>query len=95
MVEENISQKFRFKHVDEKKNYYLEEEQNELVSGKHKKVYITPTYIQHFLTWAPLINGWISISAFASLVGIPIEITSSAIGIKMCNSCRNKKSISQ
>ena len=31
-----------------------------------------------------MVTGWISISAFASLVGIPIDITSSAVGIKIC-----------
>ena len=30
------------------------------------------------------ITGCVSISAFASLVGIPIGITSSAIGLKIC-----------
>ena len=39
MVEENISQEFRLKNIDETRNYFLEEiEQNELMSGKHKKV---------------------------------------------------------
>ena len=30
------------------------------------------------------ITGCVSISAFASLVGIPIEISSSAVGSKIC-----------
>ena len=34
-----MSQKFRLKHVDEKRNYFLEEiNQNELISRKHQKV---------------------------------------------------------
>ena len=33
MVEDNISQEFRFQNIDEKRNYFLEEiEQNELMS---------------------------------------------------------------
>ena len=37
MVEENISQEFRLKHIDEGRNYFLEEiEENELISKKHK-----------------------------------------------------------
>ena len=37
MVEESISQEFRFKSVDGTRNYFLEEiEQNELMSRKHK-----------------------------------------------------------
>ena len=39
MVEENISEKFGLKNVDETINYFPEEiEQNELMSRKHKKV---------------------------------------------------------
>ena len=43
-----------------------------------------PNYIEHFLILASTITGCISISAFASLIGIPIGITSSAIGLKIC-----------
>ena len=38
----------------------------------------------HFLTLAYAVAGCVSISAFAFLVGIPLEITSSAIDIKSC-----------
>ena len=37
-------------------------------------------YIEDFLILASTNTGCVSISAFASLVGIPIGITSSAIG---------------
>ena len=30
------------------------------------------------------VNGCVSISAFASLVGVPVGITSSAVGLKIC-----------
>ena len=37
MVHENLSQKCRLKKIDETKNYFLEEiEENELMSRKHK-----------------------------------------------------------
>ena len=37
MVDENLSQKCRLKTIDETKNYFLEEiEENELMSRKHK-----------------------------------------------------------
>ena len=39
-------------------------------------------YNEHFLILASAATGYISVSAFASLLGIPIEITSSAIWIK-------------
>ena len=85
MVEENITQEFRLKNIDETRNYFFEEiEQNELMSKKHKKVCTTLNYIEHFLILTSRITGCISISAFASLLGIPIGFTSSAIGLKIC-----------
>ena len=51
------------------------------MSKTHKKVYTTLYYIEHFIILASTITGCISISAFASLIGIPIGITSSAIGL--------------
>ena len=81
MVEENISQEFRLKNIDETRNYFLEEiKQNELMSRKHKKVCTTLNYIEHFLILASTITGCISISAFGSLIGIPIRTMNSAIG---------------
>ena len=40
-------------------------------------------YIDHLLTLASAVTGCISIFAFASLVGFPIGIVSSA-GLKIC-----------
>ena len=37
-----------------------------------------------FLTLAYIITGCISISVFASLLGIPIGIMNSAVGLKIC-----------
>ena len=52
MVEENISQEFRFKNIDETRNYFIEEiKQNELMSKKHKKICTTLTYIEHYNYW--------------------------------------------
>ena len=78
-----MSQKFRLKNIDETRNYLIEEiNQNELMSRKHKKVCITLNYIELCLILASTITGCISISAFASLLGVPIGITDSAIGLK-------------
>ena len=49
-----------------------------------KKACTTQNYIEHLLIFATIITGCISISAFASLLGIPIGITSSAIGLNIC-----------
>ena len=84
MVGENISQEFRLKNIDETKNFFLEEiKQNELMSKKLKKVCTTLNYIEHFLVLACTINGCISVSAFVSLIVIPIGIRSSAMGLKI------------
>ena len=88
MAEENTSQEFRIKNIDETRNYLkllIEEENwNELMSEKHKKVCVTLNYIKHFLILSSTIPGCVSISAFPSLVGIPMGATSSAIGLKIC-----------
>ena len=52
------------------------------MSKKHKKVCANLNYVEHFLILASTITDCISISAFASLLGIPVGITSSAIGLK-------------
>ena len=54
-----------------------------MTSKKHKKVCATLIYIEHFLVLASTITRCISISAFSSLVGFPIGIMSSAIGLKI------------
>ena len=92
MIEENVSQEFRLKNIDGTGNNFLEEiEQNELMSKKQKKVCTTLNYIKHFLILASIYIGCISISVFTSLLGIPIGIKSSAIGLKICAITRGIK----
>ena len=80
-----MSQEFRLKNIDETRNYLPEElEQNELMSKKYKKFCTTLNYIEHFLILASTITECISIPAFATLLVIPIGITSSTIGLKIC-----------
>ena len=62
----------------------MEIEQNKLISRKHKKACTNLNHIEHFLILGSAIIGFISTSAFTSLLGIPIGVTSSAIGLKMC-----------
>ena len=46
MDQENISQKFRLKNIDEIKNRFMKEiDQNDLMSNKHRKVWKTLNYI--------------------------------------------------
>ena len=79
-----MNHELRFKKIDGTRNYFFEEiEQNELMSRKQKKVQTTLNYIEHFLILASTVIGCISISAFASLLGIPKGIMSSEKGLKM------------
>ena len=85
MSEENISQELRLKNIDETTNYFIEEiNQNELMSKKHKKVYRVLNCIENLLILISTVSGCVLISVFASLVNIPVGITSSAIGLKIC-----------
>ena len=86
MPEENINQEFRMKKMDEIRHYLIVEgiKQNILMKKKHKKVCRVLNYIDHSLIVIFTITGCVSISVFASLIGIPIGITSSAIGLKIC-----------
>ena len=80
MVQKNIDMEFRLKNINETRNYFLEEiKYNELMSRKYKNVCATLNYIEHFLILASTITGCISIFAFASLIAVPIGITSFAI----------------
>ena len=47
---------------------------NELMIKKHKNSYSTLNYVEHLINLAAVVTGCISISTFASLVGIPIGI---------------------
>ena len=85
MPQEKINQEFRLKKIDEIRNYLTEEiNQNKLISKKPKNTYRVLNYIDHSFIVISTITGCVSISAFASLVGIPIGTTNSAIGLKLC-----------
>ena len=77
MPEGNISQEFRLEKIDGVN-------QNKLMSKKHKKNCIVLNHIHHLHIAISTMTGCVSISAFVSLVGIPIGITKSAIGSKIC-----------
>ena len=54
------------------------------MNEKHKKVSRVWKYIENFLILIPTLTGHVSISDFVSLINIPIGITSSEIGLKIC-----------
>ena len=85
MVEENISQEFRSKNINETRNYFINEiDQNELMSTKNKKVCTTLNHIENVFTLVYVVAGCILISALPSLLGIAIGTTSSATGLRIC-----------
>ena len=68
MTEEKISQEFRLKNIDEIKNYFIIEiKWNKMISKKNKKVL---NYIEQLLILVPTVTECVSISTFASLIGI-------------------------
>ena len=68
MTEEKISQEFRLKNIDEIKNYFIIEiKRNKMISKKNKKVL---NYIEQLLILISTVTGCVSISTFASLIGI-------------------------
>ena len=76
MVEENLSQQFRLKNIDEIGNYFVGKiHQNELINKKHK----TLSYIEHFIILASVVITCISVSAFTPLRGVLLGIASPAI----------------
>ena len=92
MAEENISQKFKLKNIEEIKNYFIKEtDRNELMIKKYKKVCSVLNFIKHFLILVSVVTGCISISTFASLIGIPIGIRSCAIRLKICQYLRKRR----
>ena len=54
------------------------------MSEKYKKKCKYLKYVEHLLILASAVTGCVSFSAFASLVAIPVGISSSAVGIKIC-----------
>ena len=65
------------------------------MSKKHKKKYKHLNYVEYLLVLASTFTGCVSISAFASLVAIPVGFTSSVVGIRICATTAGIKSIFQ
>ena len=84
MVEE-ASLEFRMTKIDEARNNPLDEiKHNDIMSEKYKKTCKYLNYVENLLVLASTVTGCISISAFASLVCVPVDLTSSAVGINIC-----------
>ena len=53
------------------------------MSKKHKNVCRVLNYIEHLLILVSIVTGCVFNSAFASLVGVSVGITSSGVGLKI------------
>ena len=83
------------KKIDETKNYLLEEiNHNDSMNEKYQKTCKYLNYVEHLLILVSTVTGCVWISAFASLVCVPVDITNSAVGIKFVQSLPELKSIS-
>ena len=84
MVEE-ASLEYRLRIIDETRNYLLGEiKHRDLMSKIYKKACRYLNYVEHLVILASAITGCVSISVFASLVCVPADITSSAVGTNIC-----------
>ena len=57
--------KFKYKHY---------QKYNDLMSKKHKTVSMTLNFLVHFLVFVSVVSRCVAISAFASLVGVPLVL---------------------
>ena len=54
------------------------------MSEKYKKAAEYLNYVEHLIILVSAVTGCFSISAFTSLICVPVGIISSAVGIKIC-----------
>ena len=54
------------------------------MSEKQKKMCRALNYFKHFLVSVSVVSGCVSVSAFASLFGVPVGITISVVGMEIC-----------
>ena len=55
-----------------------------MISKKFRKARRVMSHIEHLLVLVSTVTGCVSVSAFASLVGIPVGIANSAVGLTNC-----------
>ena len=89
-----ISREFRLKKRDERRNYFVEEiDQNELGRKRHYKFCTTLNYFEHFFILASAVTGFISI-AISGFISIAAEFKICAITAateKYMSIIKNKK----
>ena len=53
------------------------------MSEKYRKTYKYLNYIEYLRILVSIVTGWVSISSFASLVCVPVDITSPSVETKL------------
>ena len=70
-----------------------------MINENHKETSNYLNYVEHFIILASAVTGYISISAFTSLVCLPLGITTSLVGLKnfcvMAEGMKDYKSIQE
>ena len=67
------------------KKYLLDEiKHNDLMNEKYEKTFKYLNYAQHLFILVSTVTGFVSTSAFASVVCVPFGITNSAVGVNIC-----------
>ena len=80
-MQKTVNPDFRLNKVDETRNYFIEEtKQRNLMSRKAQKM----DNIKQLVILLSAITECVSTSSFTSLVGIPVDIPSSALRLKIC-----------
>ena len=75
-----LSLDFSLRKLDRTTNYLLQEiKHNDLMSEKYKKICKYLNFVEYLLILVWTVTGCVSISVFASLVCVPVGITSSAV----------------
>ena len=54
------------------------------MTEKHKKASLALNYFEHFLVFVSAVSGRVLIPAVDSLVGVPVGIANSGVGLKIC-----------
>ena len=84
-MSEEASLAFQEKSIDETRNYFSDEiKYNDLMGEKYKKTCKCLNYIEQFFILVSTVTGCVSVSAFILLVCVPVDNTSSAVGINIC-----------
>ena len=81
---EEASLEFRLRKIYETKNHFLDEiKHNDLMTEKYEKTCKYLNYVENFIILVSTVTGWVSISAFASLIFVPVRIKNSALGLNI------------